>query len=85
MFQEEYNREFKYSASDITPEPWTGPGCGGYYGMDKYPSLNTHVADKSASSIETDIPNRGLVNHLTGQIVEIINGQVMAKLTIKTR
>lgn len=52
--------------------------------MEEIPIVKRHVTNKSeAALIEQSIPNSGIMNRLTGQIVEIVEGQVMAKLTIK--
>lgn len=47
-------------------------------------AVKKHVIDKSETFPSfTNIRNKGIVNRLTGQIVEVTEGQVMANLIIK--
>ncbi|HHW61212.1 MAG TPA: hypothetical protein GX404_04835 [Syntrophomonadaceae bacterium] len=47
-------------------------------------AVKKHVIDKSeVSPAYSNIRNKGIVNRLTGQIVKVTEGQVMANLIIK--
>jgi molybdopterin-binding protein len=58
-----------------------------YYGMGETQTVKKPIVEKPCFQTalpETEISNRGLINWLSGRIVKVVRGEVMAHLTIKT-
>lgn len=58
-----------------------------FYGMEEIPTVKAQLADGPAviptAIPQQDIMNRGIINRLTGRIINVIEGDVMAQLTIE--
>jgi molybdopterin-binding protein len=58
-----------------------------YYGLEEKQIVETQFSDDYIVSQEAITPtvatNRGLINWLTGQIVKVVRGDVMAQVTVK--